>query len=609
MILKKAILFFVLTVCQLLSAQADSILKLDEVEIPDRQLKNFSNAQSVQTLGDSVLRKNRPSLTALLNFNSSVYFKENGPGMVSSPSFRGTTAQQTAVVWNGININSRFNGQTDFNTITAKDFDNISIRAGGGSVLYGSSAIGGSIHLNNVLRFAKHFDNAAQFEYGSFNTIGFNYKLGIGNEKLSLQASVSHNSSDNDYELPSGRENVNGKYYNTAFDLGIGYRIDARNRLKWLGYVFDGDRHFSLISPSDTKTKYLDFNTRNLLEWTGFYGKFTSNAKAAFLTEQYKYYQNLAGGSPNFGRAQTVIAKYDAAYSFSPKIRLNAIGDFTQTTGDGSDVTKHVRKISSLAMLFSHKILEKFGYEIGVRKEITASYASPVLFSAGMDYRFGRHYTLKWNGSRNFRIPTFNDLYWLEGGNPNLKPESSVQTEIGNEIKYKNITVSVTGYLIDISDMIQWLPGTTTVWMPANVNKVRSYGIEAAVSANKKIGRDVFAFSANYGYTVSKDRVSGHQLIYVPYHKASAGLAWSRQKLSADCQVLLNGEVFTRTDNNPRYNIDGYAVANFSAGYSLSKDFVKLGARVFNVFDKKYEVVEGRAFPGRNYSMYLTLNF
>jgi outer membrane cobalamin receptor len=143
---KKPLLFSVFLMCQFIFAQQDSI-SLKEVIVTDSQLRQFSKTLSVQKLNDSVIAANGPSLTSLLNYNSVIHFKENGYGMVSSPSFRGTTAQQTAVVWNGININSQFNGQTDFNTITSNDYDATNIRAGGGSVIFGSSAIGGSIHL------------------------------------------------------------------------------------------------------------------------------------------------------------------------------------------------------------------------------------------------------------------------------------------------------------------------------------------------------------------------------------------------------------------------------------------------------------------------------
>jgi iron complex outermembrane receptor protein len=192
-------------VCQFILAQQDSIV-LDEVII-DRQLRDFSASQSVLKLNDSVIVNNRPTLAALLNYNSPVYFKENGPGMVASPSFRGTTAQQTTVIWNGININSQFNGQTDFNTITAKDFNAISVRSGGGSVIYGSSAIGGSIHLNNDLRFEKRFENAMAVDYGSFNTLGANYRLDAGSDAIAMQIGLSHNSSDNDFDFAHGGKN------------------------------------------------------------------------------------------------------------------------------------------------------------------------------------------------------------------------------------------------------------------------------------------------------------------------------------------------------------------------------------------------------------------
>ncbi|MBU7569152.1 MAG: Plug domain-containing protein [Flavobacterium sp.] len=159
MIFRKLYLFLFFCICQSALAQYDSIHNLKVVEISDLQLKDYSDSQSVLKLTDSIINKNQSSLTSLLNYNSVIYFKENGLGMVSSPSFRGTTAQQTAVVWNGININSQLNGQTDFNTITTRDFNSIAVRAGGGSSIYGSSAIGGRIHLNKTINFLEHFFN------------------------------------------------------------------------------------------------------------------------------------------------------------------------------------------------------------------------------------------------------------------------------------------------------------------------------------------------------------------------------------------------------------------------------------------------------------------
>src|SRR5690606_11043295 len=148
--------------------------------------RKFSNSQSVISLTDSVLRKNRTDLTTLLNYNTPISFKENGYGMVSSPAFRGTTAQHTAVIWYGININSQFNGQTDFNTISTVSFDQVDVRAGGGSVIYGSSAIGGTVHLANNLSFENHFSPEVFVSSGSFDTHQIRAKVSAGSDNWSF---------------------------------------------------------------------------------------------------------------------------------------------------------------------------------------------------------------------------------------------------------------------------------------------------------------------------------------------------------------------------------------------------------------------------------------
>jgi iron complex outermembrane receptor protein len=277
---KKLFLFCVLLLCQMTFAQND-IIAIAEVNVSDVPLKNFSHTQSVTVLNDSILERNGTSLTTLLNYNSVLYFKENGLGMVASPAFRGTTAQQTAVIWNGININSQFNGQTDFNTISSQDFDNVTVRAGGGSSIYGSSAIGGSIHLNNTLHFGNEFRNEFQTSYGSFNTFGANYKLSASNEKVSLQAGISMNSSENDYEFldKKNRYNENGQFYNTSYNADFGYKIDDTNYLKLYSQTFEGERHFSGTIASKSKSKYQDLNSRNLLEWDHLFNQWTSKLK------------------------------------------------------------------------------------------------------------------------------------------------------------------------------------------------------------------------------------------------------------------------------------------------------------------------------------------
>jgi iron complex outermembrane receptor protein len=84
---KKLFLFLGLLVCGAMFAQR-TIVALREVTVSDVSLRKFSASQSVAILNDSVIAKNAASLTALLSYNSLIYFKENGLGNGFLASFQ-----------------------------------------------------------------------------------------------------------------------------------------------------------------------------------------------------------------------------------------------------------------------------------------------------------------------------------------------------------------------------------------------------------------------------------------------------------------------------------------------------------------------------------------
>src|SRR5690606_37430440 len=248
------------------------------------------------------------TLTDLLQYNSSIYFKVNGYGMVSSVAFRGTNAQQTAVVWNGININSQFNGQTDFNTISTQNYDNISVRSGGGSVQYGSGAVGGSVHLNNTFLFQNHFDNTLRVDYGSFNTAHANFGTSYGSKKLALNFNLDYVKSDNDYKyLGTDQRNENGAFENFNLGLDVGYFLSESNLLKLYQNTFMGNRDFSGTLTAPSNDNYRDLTSRSLLEWSNFNEKKVTRLKFAYLYERYRYYPNKNSDNFDFGEANNYI--------------------------------------------------------------------------------------------------------------------------------------------------------------------------------------------------------------------------------------------------------------------------------------------------------------
>ncbi len=605
---KKCFFFLFLFLCQIICAQQNVVL-LSQVVVSDSQLKNFTNSKSKQVLNDSIIEKNQASLTSLLNFNSVIYFKENGLGMVSSPSFRGTTAQQTAVIWNGININSQLNGQTDFNTITTLDFNSITVQAGGSSSIYGSSAIGGSIHLNNNLKFNKLFQNDLHINYGSFNTLGINYKTAFANEKMSTQISFSRNSSDNDYPFleTNNYKNENGKFLNSSMNSSFGYQFNSNNILKFYSQFFDSERYLSASYGAVSYTKYQDLTTRNLLEYNHLSNKFSHKIKIAFLTEKYKYFENFKNQNFETSTAETLISKYDLTYKLSSKTELNSILDFTKTKGFGDVIGENSRNIGSAILLFKSQIFKKLLIDSSIRKEQTTNYESPFLYALGIKLDAFKNYNLKLNVSKNFRIPTFNDLYWLGLGNKNLQPEKSQSYEFGQEYRSRKINLSATVYYTKINNLIQWTP-LSGIWTPKNVNNVTNYGLEVYTKINQKLGKSIFEITGSYAFTKSKNDETGFNLTYVPKHKINGELVYKIKKFQVNYQYLFNGYVFTSSDNV--YYLTEYQLTNLGIDYDFGKkQTCKFGFQIRNLMNQNYQNVEARPMPGRNYTININIKF
>ena len=289
---------------------------------------------------------------------------------------------------------------------------------------------------------------------------------------------------------------------------------------------------------------------------------------------------------------------------------FNVVLDYTKNQGKGTSIPFVKREIYSSSFNFNHQIGNRFKYEASIRKEETESYKSPVLFSVGANFSPVSFYNLKLNISRNYRIPTYNDLYWENLGNPNLKAESSFQGEIGNVFTFKNWSFTGTFYRSEIDDMIRWIPKDGGNFKPENTAKVFIFGFESGLNWEKTIRQHQFKWNATYGYSQSEDKATNKQLVYVPFHKITVGLAYSFKGFSANYQYLYNGKVFTQSDNNPAEIVDWYTVSNVDLAYSLGKvSKYNLGFRILNFWNEKYQSVESRPLPGRNFNMYLTFKF
>ena len=602
-------ILFLLSLFGQVSAQEKPLWELDEVVVSDTRLKSYSEGHKLSVLTDSTIQRNGTFLTSLLAFNSNIYFKENGFGMVSSPAFRGTNASHTAVIWNGININSPLNGQVDFNTIDPFNYSSVDIRSGGGSVQFGTGAIGGSVHLNNTLRFEDHFDHQVMMGYGSFDTKKVNYGQNFGNGKWSHNFGINYTASDNDYKyLKTDDRNRNGEFQNATLNFNAGYVMSDKNVLRLYHQSFIGDRNLSGNLVSQGRSRYEDNHYRTQLEWVGLGKKSTSKLKLAHLYEGFKYFENKDSDSFSEGNVTTLLARYSYDMELSDAFRVNSYLEYDHFRGGGSSFGNPQRNDVSLTVLLKHKISEDLVYNFGLRKDFSSDFSSPLVFSLDGNYGVGEHYSLQLSASRNFRMPTFNDLYWKPGGNLDLVPESSYQIDFGQRFEFEDMTFNLNGYYIATDDMIRWLPNSTGIWSPSNVDEVRIYGLEGEFALiypiQKKQNLEV---KANYAYTVSEDKANREQLIYVPFHRANASIAYNLSDISLFYQHLYNGPVSIIGGE-----LESYQVANVGITYipELQGKFrYRVGITLNNVFNSYYENVDLRPMPNRNIQIQLVLNF
>ena len=611
---KQLFLFFIgLMAFAQVFGQRDGVIVLDEVILSDAKLLHFSKGTKVRVVNDSVQEKSGSSLTDLLRYNSNIYFKENGYGMVSSASFRGTNAQQTAVVWNGININSQLTGQTDFNTLIPGNYGDVVVRSGGGSVQYGSGAVGGAILLNDSFRFNDGWKNSLQSSYGSFNTSKLAFNTSLGKEKTSLQIGINHIASDNDYKyLGTDLRNENGAYDQLNINANVGFILSDQQILKVYHNTFNGDRDFSgtLTAPADEN--YRDLNHRSLIELSSFNERKIARLKVGHLYERYRYFPNNQREEFSFGQANTLLANYDYKYQWN-RISLNGIIDFSTIWAKGTSIENAQRSFVSGTFLFSHELSDKLNYGINLRQEIVSDYQNPFLFSLNSSYKVAKNYIININGSKNHRVPTFNDLYWSgagASGNLEVLPETSWQVEIGQTIEVKNIALSLNAYSITTDNLIQWRPNTQGVWMAMNVQDVSQYGMELGFDWKRKWGNQELVWESEYAYTKSIDNTTKNQLLYVLEHMLRSNLAYQYKKLVAFYQFLYTGSVYTTTDNSD--SLSSYTVGNIGLDYhwpNISGIKFILGLKVNNLFNKNYQNVAYRPMPNRNFQIQLITKF
>lgn len=584
-------------------AQKDSINLLEEVKLYGHFSKKLNCGYHLNTIKEKSIGNTTISLGELLKQEANFYFKENGKGMISSISLRGTGASHTGVYWNGIAINSVLNGQTDFNTISANGFNQIEIKRGSGSTLLGSGAIGGAINLKDIFTFKKNNTINSLIGIGSFNSQTLFLQGKTSTKDYDFKLSFDAEKSTNDYPYLNTENiiNENGAYKKYQIKLAFAYKLNANNQIQIFSNYSNHNRELSRTITAPSKNLYKNEDQRILINWLLHSNKYTSSLKLAYLNEKYKFYLNKNIADYSFGVANSYITKYDLNYFIKKNISITIGLEDTFTIGNGTNILNKERNTLEGFTVFHHKITPKLSYNTSIRKGFSNIYQIPFIYAFDTRFDISNKWNIRANYSTNYKLPTFNDLYWEYSGNDKLLAERSNSSEIGLYFASKNATLSLTSYKINNRNLIQWRPVTNMLWKPINVQRVTNTGIEFALELPFKIKQHQFRFTTQYTYNDALDNTLDKQLIYVPYHKANANLNYVFKGFNIHFNSQYTGKVYTTTSNT--VYLDEYFVFNTSIYKNIYKNKINIGFHINNIFNRVYENVAFRPMPNRNYKL------
>jgi outer membrane cobalamin receptor len=219
---------------------------------------------------------------------------------------------------------------------------------------------------------------------------------------------------------------------------------------------------------------------------------------------------------------------------------------------------------------------------------------------------------------RAYRIPTFNELYYVGYGNPDLKPEDAWLSDIGVDFNRSvgsewTIKANLDGFYNFLKDKITSAPTLEdpNIWLPYNIGKVRSAGFNISAGFVHK-GEWNYSLNAEYTFQSAIDITPdsytyGQQIPYIARHVVvlCGGVSWKGWMLEPTWQMRAG-----RTDASgelPDWN---------TMDLTLSKTFniknagrMTLTAAVRNIADCRYETVSGYPMPGRNFILGVEFKF
>lgn len=545
---------------------------------------------------EEIERAGQSTFIELLQRQPGVEISSNGgAGSLSSVYLRGTNANQTIVLIDGVRVNSITAGTTYLGNIPLSQIERVEILRGPASGLYGQDAVGGVIQI-----FTKKIDGEPKFNaavgYGSYNTRTEEAGFGGSYNGLNYSLNVANKNTDGFSALKTKTDAKSDKdgYRNLSANGRITYNFNENHQIGTQFFDSDGkvDYDNSTRFNNINKFKQTSFSLFSKNQINNIWTSHLSLSKGVDKYEDQSYtdpYSYVWGGTTYTGGAywsESYIKSTQNQYSWQNNFKFD-LGTFTLA---------YDRLEQDLKTTYNYqgKSRDSNGYYIGylndigahsvqanLRTEDSTQYGKHTTGALGYGLQLNDQWRITASYGTAFKAPTFNDVYapagW--GADANIKPEESRNIEASLRYKNNASQARVTVYDNKITDLI--LSSGYPNYQMGNIGKAELKGI--TITGSTVI--NTWLLDGSLDIQSAENTLSGNMLPYRANRHGSLHLSKSWNGWTFSSELIGSSERYNDPANTQK--MDGYAIVNFVANYKVNNDW-SIQSRLNNLLDKDY---------------------
>ncbi len=567
----------------------------------------------------------------LLDEQSGISIKSyGGYGQIQTISLRGMSAAQTQTLLDGIPLNNLQMGNFNFSSLSLNALQGIDIYRGGNYIFGGSGSIGGVINLQS-LKPQDYLNYSLFYQNASWNNNLYNVRLDLPFANIRQTFFFEQASGNNDYTVNDYNKEVtlqNHDYKKQHLNYKGEIILSPKNRLELFvsSYKNENGAPAAYVNENSERANKARISNDNTLSRIKFihYNREGSWFIQSFFRNSWMEYKNpnlpidgQALHSTHYNGEQGMQARWKRL--FFEKLLINVGMDASQQKINSSEAGSHRRNQFSFYTVADWLIAQHLWYIQAIHLHTAGRFESYSDFGRillpGISLSASvKKVNIYASAGKNYRAPSFNDLYWQPGGNAQLSAEKSNNFEIGADYSRKIssfiLTVKGSFYVNNVSQQIKWMPGEL-FWRPQNIAAVLSEGVEFEIEALDINRINKISFNYFHGSAVKNavefngDNTMGNQLPFIPKEKWALSAGSGFWKIRYGARAKWNSFRYVTLENNeflPSYFLlDIYAVLHLS----IWKQDLDISFSLNNLTNKQYEVMKGYPMPPRNYQISL----